>query len=97
MKSQSNAILIITSCGEQGDGLFIGAETPSPHNSPSPMPSATPAASNNPESAWSAQDAVLVGASFAISLLLGAFAAQMVMDSPFVSSASKQPIVVSLR
>ena len=61
------------------------------------MTTATPTASNNPENTWSAQDAVLVGASFAISLMLGAFAAQVVMDSPFVSGASKQPIVVSLR
>ena len=61
------------------------------------MTTATPAASNNPENAYSVQDAVLVGASFAISLMLGGFAAQVVMDSPFVSSSNKQPIVVSLR
>ena len=42
-------------------------------------------------------DAALVGASFAIALMLGGFAAQVVLDSPFVSGAHKQPIVVSLR
>ena len=61
------------------------------------MPPSTPAPSNTTENAWSAQDAVLVGASFAIALMLGGFAAQVVLDSPFVSGASKQPIVVSLR
>ena len=42
-------------------------------------------------------DAALVGASFAIALMLGGFAAQVVLDSPFVSGSHKQPIVVSLR
>ena len=46
---------------------------------------------------WSVADAGLVGVSFAIALMLGGFAAQVVLDSPFVSGASKQPIVVSLR
>ena len=61
------------------------------------MTTATAAAFTNTQKGWSASDAVLVGASFAVSLMLGGFAAQVVMDSPFVSSASKQPIVVSLR
>ena len=34
---------------------------------------------------------------FAVSLKLISFAAQVVLDSPFVSGASKQPIVVALR
>lgn len=62
---------------------------------------ATSAASTTPlststENGWSAADAVLVGASFVISLMLGAFAAQVLMDSPFISGASKQPIVVAI-
>ena len=48
---------------------------------------------------WSVADADagLVGVSFAIALMLGGFAAQVVLDSPFVSGSHKQPIVVSLR
>ena len=46
---------------------------------------------------WSVADTALVGASFAIALMLGGFAAQLVLDSPFVSGSHKQPIVVSLR
>ena len=53
--------------------------------------------SRSTQKGWSASDALLVGASFAFSLMLGAFAAQVVMDSPFVSGSHKQPIVVSLR
>ena len=56
----------------------------------------TAASSNNTQKGWSAADAGLVGVSFAIALMLGGFAAQVVLDSPFVSGSHKQPIVVSL-
>ena len=36
------SIQIITSSVDQGDGVFIGAETHSPHNSPSAMPPQLP-------------------------------------------------------
>ena len=97
MKSQLNATQIITSNSHSGDGVLIGAEALCPHHSTSAMTTTTPAASNNSESAWSIQDTVLVGASFGISLMLGAFAAQVVMDSPLVSSSHRQPIVVAIR
>ena len=61
------------------------------------MITSTAAASTNTQKGWSIADAALVGASFAIALMLGGFAAQEVLDSPFVSGASKQPIVVALR
>ena len=61
------------------------------------MTTSTSAASSNTQKGWSVVDAALVGASFAIALMLGGFAAQVVLDSPFVSGAHKQPIVVSLR
>ena len=77
--------------------MFTGAETPEPHHSPPAMTTSTAAASTNTQKGWSLADAGLVGASFAIALMLGGFAAQVVLDSPFVSGAHKQPIVVSLR
>ena len=77
--------------------MFIGAETPEPNHSPPAMTTSTSAASSNTQKGWSVADAALVGASFAIALMLGGFAAQVVLDSPFVSGAHKQPIVVSLR
>ena len=78
--------------------MFIGAETPEPHHSPPAMTTSTAAASTtNTQKGWSVADAALVGASFAIALMLGGFAAQVVLDSPFVSGSHKQPIVVSLR
>ena len=61
------------------------------------MTSSTDTASANTQKGWSVADAALVGASFAIALMLGGFAAQVVLDSPFVSGSHKQPIVVSLR
>ena len=64
---------------------------------PSMTTSTATASSTNTQKGWSVADAGLVGASFAIALMLGGFAAQVVLDSPFVSGASKQPIVVALR
>ena len=98
MKSQSSATQIITSNIDSGDGVFIGAETPKPHHSPPTMTTSIAATSTTTtQKGWSVTDAALVGASFAIALMLGGFAAQVVLDSPFVSGAHKQPIVVSLR
>ena len=86
--------------------MFTGAETPEPHHSPPAMndllltPSmttSTAAASTNTQKGWSVADAALVGASFAIALMLGGFAAQVVLDSSFVRGSHKQPIVVTLR
>ena len=61
------------------------------------MTTSSATASSDTQKGWSVADAGLVGASFAIALMLGGFAAQVVLDSPFVSGASKQPIVVALR
>ena len=77
--------------------MFTGAETPEPHHSPPAMTTSTHADSTNTQQGWSIADAGLVGASFAIALMVGGFAAQVVLDSPFVSGSHKQPIVVSLR
>ena len=77
--------------------MFTGAETPEPHHSPPAMTTSTATASINTQKGWSGADACLFGASFAIALMIGGFAAQVVLDSPFVSGASKQPIVVALR
>ena len=57
----------------------------------------TTASTKITQKGWSVADAGLVGLSFTIALMLGGFAAQMVLDSPFVSGSHKQPIVVSLR
>lgn len=54
-------------------------------------------ASSKTQNGWSAADAGLVGASFVMALMLGGFAAQVVLDSPFVSDSYKRPIVLSLR
>ena len=51
----------------------------------------------NTQNGWSVADAGLVGVTFAIALMLGGFAAQVVLDSPFVRGSHKQPIVVTLR
>ena len=78
--------------------MFTGAEMPGPHNSQDAMTSSNPADSTTSTfKGWSAADSGLVFASFAIALMLGGFAAQVVLDSPFVSGSHKQPIVVSLR
>ena len=45
----------------------------------------------------SVDDSGLIVATFAIALVHGGFAAQVVLDSRFVNGASKQPIVVSPR
>ena len=76
--------------------MFTGAETPEPNHSPPAMTTSTAAVSTNTQKGWSVADAALVGASFAIAVMLGGFAAQVVLDSPFVSGSHKQPIVVSL-
>ena len=62
------------------------------------MTNATAAASTTTtQKGWSVADAGLVGVSFAIALMLGGFAAQVGLDSPFVSGSHKQAIVVTLR
>ena len=61
------------------------------------MNTSTGVTSTNTQKGWAVADAGLVGVSFAIALMLGGFAAQVVLDSPFVSGSHKQPIVVSLR
>ena len=56
------------------------------------MTTSTATASTNTQKGWSVADTALVGASFAIALMLCGFAAQVVLDSPFISDSHKQAI-----